>query len=119
MARIASINVSDHAHTVIALTQIHGLGKSTSQKICERTKINPEKKIRDLSEAEMACLREEVSKFTLEGDLRRQVNLNIKRLQDFGSYRGIRHRRRLPVRGQRTKTNARTRKGKLRVRVSK
>ncbi len=119
MARIASINVSDGAHTVIALTQIHGLGKSTALKICERAKIDPEKKIQDLADTEMTGLREEVAKFTLEGDLRRQVNLNIKRLQDFGAYRGVRHRRRLPVRGQRTKTNARTRKGRLRTRLSK
>jgi small subunit ribosomal protein S13 len=111
MARIAGINIPNHQHTVIALTAIYGIGNTRAKKICEVTKITPSTKIKDLSDAEMERLREEVGKYTVEGDLRREVTMNVKRLMDLGCYRGLRHRRGLPVRGQRTRTNARTRKG--------
>lgn len=111
MARIAGINIPDQKHTVIALTSIYGIGKNRSQLICHRSGIAENVKIRELSEEQIEKLREEVAKFTVEGDLRREVTLSIKRLMDLGCYRGLRHRRGLPVRGQRTKTNARTRKG--------
>ena len=115
MARIAGINVPDKKHTVIALTSIYGVGATTAAKICDAAKIPQDRKIRDLSEGELETLRQEVGKFTVEGDLRREVSMNIKRLKDLGCYRGIRHRRGLPVRGQRTKTNARNRKGPRRL----
>ncbi|AOF52877.1 MULTISPECIES: 30S ribosomal protein S13 [Rodentibacter] len=111
MARIAGINIPDHKHTVIALTAIYGIGKTRSKAICAAAGIAEDVKIRELSEEQIDKLRDEVGKFTVEGDLRREVTLNIKRLLDLGCYRGLRHRRSLPVRGQRTKTNARTRKG--------
>ena len=111
MARIAGINIPDHKHTVIALTAIYGIGKTRSKAICAAAGIAEDVKIRELSEEQIEKLREEVGKFTVEGDLRREVTLSIKRLLDLGCYRGLRHRRSLPVRGQRTKTNARTRKG--------
>jgi len=111
MARIAGINVPVNKHTVIALTSIYGIGDSTARKICEATGVEPNRKIRELSEGEIESLRTEVAKQNVEGDLRREVSMNIKRLMDLGCYRGIRHRRGLPLRGQRTKTNARTRKG--------
>lgn len=111
MARIAGINVPDNKHTVIALTVVYGIGRTRAQKICAATGVAPNMKVRDLSEAELEKLRSEINGFTIEGDLRREVSMNIKRLMDLGSYRGIRHRRGLPLRGQRTKTNARTRKG--------
>lgn len=111
MARIAGVNIPNHQHTEIALTAIFGVGRSRSQKICDAAGITRTVKIKDLSEAEMDRLREEVGKFTIEGDLRREVTMNIKRLMDLGCYRGVRHRRGLPLRGQRTRTNARTRKG--------
>lgn len=111
MARIAGINIPDQKHTVIALTAIYGIGKTRAKNICVATGIAENVKIRELSEEQIEKLREEVSKFTVEGDLRREVTLSIKRLLDLGCYRGLRHRRSLPVRGQRTKTNARTRKG--------
>jgi len=111
MARIAGINVPVNKHTVIALTSIYGIGDSTARKICEASGVEQSRKIRDLSEGEVESLRTEVAKFNVEGDLRREVSMNIKRLMDLGCYRGIRHRRGLPLRGQRTKTNARTRKG--------
>lgn len=112
MARIAGVNIPDHKHVIIALTAIYGIGKSTSAKICETLKLNPESKVSSLSEADLEALRTEIQKITVEGDLRRVVTMNIKRLMDLGCYRGLRHRRGLPVRGQRTKTNARTRKGR-------
>lgn len=115
MARIAGINVPVQKHTVIALTSIYGIGRTRAQLICEASGISPDAKIRDLSEAEVEQLRTEVAKFTVEGDLRREVSMDIKRLKDLGCYRGVRHRRGLPVRGQRTKTNARTRKGPRRM----
>lgn len=115
MARIAGINVPVNKHTEIALTSIFGIGRSSAIKICEASGIAPERKIRDLTEAEVETLRTAVGTFTIEGDLRREVSMNIKRLMDLGSYRGIRHRRGLPLRGQRTRTNARTRKGPRRA----
>ena len=111
MARIAGINIPDHKHAVIALTAIYGIGKTRSKAICAAAGIAEDVKIRELSEEQIDKLRDEVGKFTVEGDLRREVTLNIKRLLDLGCYRGLRHRRSLPLRGQRTKTNARTRKG--------
>ncbi|AWB68578.1 30S ribosomal protein S13 [Saccharobesus litoralis] len=111
MARIAGINIPLHKHTVIGLTAIYGIGKTRSQAICAAAGIAETTKIKDLDEAQLDLLREEVGKFTVEGDLRREISMNIKRLMDLGCFRGIRHRRSLPVRGQRTKTNARTRKG--------
>ncbi|EMR12529.1 30S ribosomal protein S13 [Methylophaga lonarensis MPL] len=115
MARIAGINIPVQKHTVIALTSIYGVGRTRAQQICEASGVAPDKKIRDLSEQEVESLRTEVAKFTVEGDLRREVSMDIKRLKDLGCYRGVRHRRGLPVRGQRTKTNARTRKGPRRM----
>ena len=111
MARIAGINIPDQKHTVIASTAIYGIGKTRAKAICAAAGIAEDVKIRELSEEQIEKLREEVGKFTVEGDLRREVTLSIKRLLDLGCYRGLRHRRSLPVRGQRTKTNARTRKG--------
>jgi small subunit ribosomal protein S13 len=111
VARIAGINIPDHKHTVIALTSIFGIGKTRSKAICVETGIAENVKISELSEEQIDQLREAVGKFVVEGDLRREITLSIKRLMDLGCYRGLRHRRGLPVRGQRTKTNARTRKG--------
>jgi small subunit ribosomal protein S13 len=111
MARIAGVNIPNHQHAVIALTAIYGIGRTTSSKICEAVGVAPASKIKDLSETEMERLREGVARFTVEGDLRREITMNIKRLMDLGCYRGFRHRKGLPVRGQRTRTNARTRKG--------
>jgi small subunit ribosomal protein S13 len=111
MARIAGINVPPQKHAVIALTSIYGIGRTTAQKICEASGVKPEAKIKDLTEVEVEAIRGEVAKFTVEGDLRRTLSMNIKRLMDLGCYRGMRHRRGLPLRGQRTRTNARTRKG--------
>ena len=111
MARIAGINIPTSKHAVIALTAIYGIGKTRAQAICAASNIQPTTKIKDLGEDQLETLRQEVGKFTVEGDLRREVSMNIKRLMDLGSFRGIRHRRGLPLRGQRTKTNARTRKG--------
>ena len=111
MARIAGINIPVNKHAEVALTSIYGIGRTTARDICTRTGISPATKIKDLSEAEIEAVRNEVGKYTIEGDLRRTVSMNIKRLMDLGSYRGIRHRRGLPLRGQRTRTNARTRKG--------
>jgi len=111
MARIAGVNIPNHQHTVIALTAIYGIGRTRAQGICASTGIAGSTKIKDLTDAEMDKLRDEVGKFTVEGDLRREISMNIKRLMDLGCYRGLRHRRGLPVRGQRTRTNARTRKG--------
>ncbi|MCP5141488.1 MAG: 30S ribosomal protein S13 [Chromatiales bacterium] len=111
MARIAGINIPSHKHMVIALTSIYGIGPTRAKAICSATGIAPDTKVRDLAESELDAVRTEVGKFVVEGDLRREISMNIKRLMDLGAYRGIRHRRGLPVRGQRTKTNARTRKG--------
>lgn len=111
MARIAGVNIPDNKHTVISLTYIFGIGRTTAQKICAATGVNPAAKIKDLSDEQIEQLRGEVSGLHTEGDLRREISMNIKRLMDLGCYRGLRHRRSLPLRGQRTKTNARTRKG--------
>ncbi len=111
MARIAGINIPVNKHAVIALQSIYGIGRTRAKQICEASGVRAEAKIKDLTEGEIELLRGEVAKFTVEGDLRREVGMNIKRLMDMGSYRGLRHRRGLPVRGQRTRTNARTRKG--------
>mgnify|MGYP003508053609 FL=1 len=111
MARIAGVNIPDQKHAWVALTTIYGVGRARALQICEAAKVAPGAKIRDLSEPEVENIRAEVAKFAVEGDLRREVAMNIKRLMDLGCYRGLRHRRGLPVRGQRTKTNARTRKG--------
>lgn len=111
MARIAGVNVPNHQHIVIGLTAIYGLGRPTAKKICESTGVATEKKVKDLDDNELEKLREAIGKYMTEGDLRREVSMNIKRLMDLGCYRGLRHRRGLPCRGQRTRTNARTRKG--------
>ena len=111
MARIAGVNIPNHQHAEIALQAIFGIGRSRAQAICVAAKVNKSSKIKDLSESDMERLREQVARFTVEGDLRREVSMNVKRLMDIGAYRGIRHRKGLPVRGQRTHTNARTRKG--------
>jgi small subunit ribosomal protein S13 len=111
MARIAGINIPDHKHAVIALTAIYGIGRQTASEICEKVGVLPSVKIKELTEEQLEAIRNVVSKMTVEGDLRREVSMNIKRLMDLGCYRGIRHRRGLPLRGQRTRTNARTRKG--------
>ncbi|MGQ9660137.1 MAG: 30S ribosomal protein S13 [Thermochromatium sp.] len=111
MARIAGVNIPDKKHAVIALTAIYGIGRTRAALICDAAGIARTTKVQNLTEEEIDRLRNEVAKFTVEGDLRREVSMNIKRLMDLGCYRGIRHRRGLPVRGQRTRTNARTRKG--------
>lgn len=111
MARIAGVNIPNQQHAEIALTAIYGIGRSTARKLCESAGVKSTTKVKDLSDAEMDKLREQVGRLTVEGDLRREVSMNIKRLMDLGCYRGARHRRGLPVRGQRTRTNARTRKG--------
>ena len=111
MARIAGINIPDNKHARISLTYIFGVGLTTAEKICADAGVDPAKKIGELDEANLDAIRSEVAKLTVEGDLRRETSLNIKRLMDLGCYRGLRHRRHLPVHGQRTRTNARTRKG--------
>jgi small subunit ribosomal protein S13 len=111
MARIAGVNIPNHQHAEIALTAIYGIGRSRARDICAAAGVTTSTKIKDLTDADMERLRVEVTKFSVEGDLRREVSLNIKRLMDLGSYRGTRHRRGLPCRGQITRTNARTRKG--------
>ena len=111
MACIAGINIPLAKHVVIALTSIYGIGSTRAKQICQAADVAPETKVKDLAEPEVAKIRDAVATFTVEGDLRRETSMNIKRLMDLGSYRGIRHRRGLPLRGQRTRTNARTRKG--------
>jgi|TARA_Y100000310_G_scaffold345786_1_gene469919 small subunit ribosomal protein S13 len=111
MARLAGINIPDNKHTEISLTYIYGVGRRTAQILCDATGVDRNAKIQDLNEEDLDKLRQEIGKLIVEGDLRREVDLNKKRLLDLGCYRGIRHRRNLPVRGQRTKTNARTSKG--------
>lgn len=115
MARIAGVNIPSNKRVEIALTYIHGIGRTTAQKIVESLKISPERRVQDLSDQEVLQIREAIDRdHRVEGDLRRETAMNIKRLMDLASYRGLRHRRGLPVRGQRTHTNARTRKGKAR-----
>jgi len=120
MARIAGVNIPNHKHAEIALTAIYGIGRNTAKRICNAAGVAVTTKIKDLNDAEVEKLRDEVAKLQVEGDLRREVTMNIKRLMDLGCYRGVRHRRGLPVRGQRTKTNARTRKGPVKpIKASK
>ena len=111
MARIAGVNIPDRKHAVVALQSIYGIGPTRAQQICDAAGVAADRKIMELTEEELERLRGEVGRFTVEGDLRREVSMNIKRLMDLGCNRGIRHRRGLPLRGQRTQTNARTRKG--------
>ena len=111
MARIAGINIPNHQHAEIALTAIYGIGRARAQAICAAAGVQGNRKIKDLNDSELDRIRETIAKFTVEGDLRREVSMSIKRLMDLGCYRGSRHRKGLPVRGQRTRTNARTRKG--------
>jgi small subunit ribosomal protein S13 len=125
MARIAGINIPNHQHAGIALTAIYGIGRARAEAICAAAGVDKTRKIKDLTDAELDRLRENVTRLTVEGDLRREVSMSVKRLMDLGCYRGVRHRKGLPVRGQRTRTNARTRKGprkaavKLNVQVGK
>lgn len=111
MARIAGVNIPDNKHAVISLTYIYGVGKTTAYKLCDATGVAPTDKVSSLTEDQLDALRNELTKLSVEGDLRREIQMNIKRLKDLGCYRGLRHRHSLPVRGQRSKTNARTRKG--------
>ncbi len=115
MARVAGVNIPDRKHAVIALTSIFGIGRTRAKTICAATGVPPDSLIKDLTEGQLEALRSAVGKFPVEGDLRREVSMNIKRLMDLGCYRGVRHRRGMPVRGQRTRTNARTRKGPRRM----
>ena len=115
MARIAGINIPVHKHIDVALTSIYGVGRTRARQVCASAGVATSTKVKDLTEAEVQSIRNEIGKHVLEGDLRRQVAMNIKRLMDMGVYRGLRHRRGLPVRGQRTRTNARTRKGPRRA----
>ena len=115
MARIAGVNIPNQQHAWVALTAIYGIGRSRAHEICAKAGIVPTRKIKDLTDTEMDKLREQVARHTVEGDLRREISMNIKRLMDLGCYRGVRHRKGLPVRGQRTRTNARTRKGPRKV----
>jgi small subunit ribosomal protein S13 len=111
MARIAGINIPPHKHAEIGLTSIYGIGRSTAQKICTAAGVPFDRKVKDLTDTDLERIRDEIGRLPIEGDLRREMSINIKRLMDLGCYRGFRHRRGLPVRGQRTKTNARTRTG--------
>lgn len=119
MARISGVNIPDNKHTVIALRSIYGIGATRAKAICVAAGIQTSAKVRELNEAEIEVLRQEVAKYHVEGDLRREVSMNIKRLMDLGCYRGQRHRRGLPTRGQRTRTNARTRKGPRKAVIKK
>ncbi|MBK7658314.1 MAG: 30S ribosomal protein S13 [Betaproteobacteria bacterium] len=120
MARIAGINIPNHQHASIALTAIYGIGRARARSICDAAGVKHSAKIKDLTDGEMDKLREQIGRFSVEGDLRRETSMNIKRLMDLGCYRGMRHKKGLPVRGQRTRTNARTRKGPRKaVRLSK
>ena len=115
MARVAGVNIPDRKHAVIALTAIFGIGRTRAHNICKATNVPPHVLVKDLTEGQLDALRTEIARYPVEGDLRREVSMNIKRLMDLGCYRGIRHRRGMPVRGQRTRTNARTRKGPRRM----
>lgn len=118
MARIAGINIPPHQHAEIGLTAIYGIGRARSRAILDAVKVPHDRKIKELTDAEVERIRDAIARFTVEGDLRREIQLSIKRLIDLGCYRGMRHRRGLPVRGQRTRTNARTRKGPRKAGVS-
>lgn len=111
MARIAGVNLPTNKHAVVALTALYGIGPTRAKAICVAAEVAPQTRIRDLTDGEVEQLRGAIGSYSIEGDLRREVSMNIKRLMDLGCYRGLRHRRGLPVRGQRTRTNARTRKG--------
>lgn len=119
MARIAGVDIPNDKRVVISLTYIYGIGKSTAQKVLEETNIDENIRVKDLSDDQVNAIRKAIDQIKVEGDLRREVQLNIKRLMEIGCYRGIRHRKGLPVRGQRTKTNARTRKGKAKTVANK
>lgn len=119
MARIAGINLPKEKRVEVGLTSIHGIGRSMSRKLLKETGINPDIKVGELNEQQLGILREKIEKMNVEGDARRRVQMDIKRLQEIGSYRGFRHRRGLPVRGQKTKKNARTRKGKKKTVANK
>ena len=119
MAHIVGVDIPNEKRVVISLTYIYGIGHSTAHKICQNAKVDEDIRVKNLTEEQFAAIRQEISKLKVEGDLRREVALNIKRLQEIGSYRGIRHRKGLPVRGQRTRTNARTRKGKRKTIANK
>ncbi|MGU9952148.1 MAG: 30S ribosomal protein S13 [Gammaproteobacteria bacterium WSBS_2016_MAG_OTU1] len=119
MIRIAGVVVPEYKHAEIALTAIYGIGRSRARVICERSQVDPASRLGDLNDEKRELLRTEIGKFVIEGDLRREVSMNTKRLMDLGCYRGLRHRHGLPSRGQRTRTNARTRKGPRRIRVKK
>ena len=111
MARIAGINIPMNKHVWVGLTSIYGVGRSRARAACEAAGVRPDTRVKDLTEAEVAAIRSQIARIPVEGDLRREVSMNIKRLMDLGCYRGVRHRKGLPMRGQRTRTNARTRKG--------
>jgi len=111
MARIVGVDIPNEKRVVVSLTYIFGIGDVTARKICKDAKVNEDTRVKDLKDEELSALRTEISKYRVEGDLRREVALNIKRLTEIGCYRGVRHKKNLPVRGQRTRTNARTRKG--------
>ena len=119
MARIVGVDIPNEKRVVIAITYIYGIGHSTAHKICQAAKVNEDIRVKDLTEEQLGAIRNEIAKYKVEGDLRREVALNIKRLGEIGCYRGIRHRKGLPVRGQRTRTNARTRKGKRKTIANK
>jgi small subunit ribosomal protein S13 len=111
MARISGVDIPNNKRVVISLTYIYGIGRPTSEEILKKANIDENKRVKDLTELELTAIRQEIANYQVEGDLRREVAMNIKRLMEIGSYRGLRHRKGLPVRGQRTRTNARTRKG--------
>ena len=119
MARIVGVDIPNEKRVVISLTYIYGIGRTTAQKICHDAKVSEDIRVKNLTEEQLSAIRQQIAKYHVEGDLRREVALNIKRLQEIGCYRGIRHRKGLPVRGQRTKTNARTRKGKRKTIANK
>ena len=119
MARIVGVDIPNDKRVVVSLTYIYGIGDTTAKKICKDAKVSEDIRVKDLTEAQLAALRNEITKHKVEGDLRREVALNIKRLSEIGCYRGIRHRKGLPVNGQRTRTNARTRKGKRKTIANK
>ena len=119
MARIVGVDIPNEKRVVISLTYIYGIGRTTAQKICHDAKVSEDIRVKNLTEEQLSAIRQQIAKYHVEGDLRREVALNIKRLQEIGCYRGIRHRKGLPVNGQRTKTNARTRKGKRKTIANK
>lgn len=119
MARIVGVDIPNDKRVVVSITYIYGIGPSTAKKICRDAKVDEDIRVKNLTEAQLGAIRNEIAKYKVEGDLRREVALNIKRLGEIGCYRGIRHRKGLPVRGQRTRTNARTRKGKRKTIANK